>query len=152
VRAGTPQEVFTQIWEELAAFQEVHISEVTLTVLDRDSFDKTLVATWADRPQTAQVHASVRADGQREIAGKQETVSLNFEGRFEEIRSMLSPIWPFKSQGDLDITIAISLTFNPPLSLTDGALEVYRTALIHANQGNIEVRAVPVRVRLSGGV
>jgi hypothetical protein len=65
---------------------------------------------------------------------------------------MLSPIWPFKSQGELDITIAVSLTFHPPLSLTDGALEVYRTALMHANQGTIEGRVVPVRVRLSGGV
>jgi hypothetical protein len=76
VRAGTPQEVFIQIWEELAAFQEVHVSEVTLTVIDRDSFDNTLLATWADRPQTAQIHGSVRADGQREIAGKQETKSI----------------------------------------------------------------------------
>jgi hypothetical protein len=76
---------------------------------------------------------------------------LGFEGRFEEVRSMLSPVWPFRSQGELDVTIAVRLTFNPPLDFTDTTLETYRTALMNANQGNIEVRVVPMRTRRAGG-
>jgi hypothetical protein len=51
----------------------------------------------------------------------------------------------------LDVTIAVRLTFNPPLDLTDAALETYRTALMNANQGNLEVRVVPMRSRRAGG-
>jgi hypothetical protein len=150
-RAGTPREALTQLWDELSAFRHVQIAELTLTVNDRDSFDNTLLATWADRPPTAQPHASVVATGQREVSSKQETVSLGFEGRFEEVRSMLSPVWPFRSQGELDVTIAVRLTFNPPLDFTDATLETYRTALMNANQGNMEVCVVPVRSRRAGG-
>jgi hypothetical protein len=149
--AGTPREVLTQLWETLGGFRGVQISEITLTVNDRDAFDNTLLATWADRPPLSQVHTSVMASGQREVSGKQETVRTEFEGRFEEVRAMLSPIWPFKSQGELDVTIAVRLTFNPPLDLTDAALEVYRTALMNANQGNLEGRIVPVRTKRAGG-
>jgi hypothetical protein len=85
------------------------------------------------------------------VSSKQETVSLGFEGRFEEVRAMLSPVWPFRSQGELDVTIAVRLTFNPPLDFTDATLETYRTALMNANQGNIEVRVVPMRSRRAGG-
>jgi hypothetical protein len=51
----------------------------------------------------------------------------------------------------LDVTIAVRLTFNPPLDFTDTTLETYRTALMNANQGNIEVRVVPMRTRRAGG-
>jgi len=149
--AGTPREVLTQLWETLGGFRQVQISEITLTVNDRDAFDNTLLATWADRPPMAQTHTSVMANGQREVSGKQETVRIEFEGRFEEVRAMLSPVWPFKSQGELDVTIAVRLTFNPPVDLTDAALEIYRTALMNANQGNMEGCIIPVRTRRAGG-
>jgi hypothetical protein len=149
--AGTPREALTQLWDGLSAFHHVQISELTLTVNDRDSFDNTLLATWADRPPMAQPHTSVVANGQREVSSKQETVSLGFEGRFEEVRAMLSPVWPFKNQGELDLTIAVRLTFSPPLDYTDATLETYRTALMNANQGNLEVRVVPMRNRRAGG-
>jgi hypothetical protein len=150
-RAGTPREALTQLWEEVSAFRHVQISAMTLTVNDRDSFDNTLLATWADRPPMAQPHTSVVANGQREVGSKQETVSLGFEGRFEEVRSMLSPVWPFRNQGELDVTIVVHLTFNPPLDFTDATLETYRTALMNASQGNLEVRVVPMRTRRAGG-
>ena len=123
IRAGTPREVLVQIWDELAGFKDVQVSEMMLTVTDRDSFDNTLLATWADRPQAARAHVSVTAAGQREVGGRQETVRLDFEGRFEEVRTMLSPIWPFKSQGELEVTIAVHLVCDPPLALADSALE-----------------------------
>ena len=149
--AGTPREVLTQLWETLGGFRQVQISEITLTVNDRDAFDNTLLATWADRPPMAQPHASVMASGQREVSGKQETVRTEFEGRFEEVRAMLSPIWPFKSQGELEVTITVRLTFIPPVDLTDAALEIYRTALMNANQGNMEGCITPMRTRRAGG-
>lgn len=149
--AGTPREALTQLREALGAFRRVQLAELTLTVNDRDSFDNTLLATSADRPPAAQPHASVIANGQREVGGKHETVHVAFEGRVEEVRAMLSPVWPFKNQGELDVTIAVRLTFNPPLDLADATLETYRTALMNANQGNIEVGVVPVRSRRAGG-
>lgn len=152
VRAGTPREVLVQIWDELGGFRDVQVTEMMLTVTDRDSFDNTLLATWADRPQAARAHVSVTAAGQREISGRQETVRLDFEGRFEEVRVMLSPIWPFKTQGELEITIAVYLLYDPPLALTDSALDAYRTALMNANQGKLEARVVPNRAPRLGGV
>src|SRR5262245_2275374 len=92
IRAGTPREVLVQIWDELGGFKDVQVAEMMLTVTDRDSFDNTLLATWADRPQAARTYVSVTAAGQREFGGRQETVRLDFEGRFEEVRTMLSPI------------------------------------------------------------
>jgi hypothetical protein len=113
IRAGTPREVLVQIWDELSGFKDVHVAEIMLTVTNRDSFDNTLLATWADRPQAARTHVSVTAAGQREVGGRQETVRLDFEGRFEEVRTMLSPIWPFKNQGELEVTIAVHLVCVP---------------------------------------
>jgi hypothetical protein len=152
IRAGTPREVLVQIWDELGGFKDVQVAEMMLTVTDRDSFDNTLLATWADRPQAARTHVSVTAAGQREVGGRQETVRLDFEGRFEEVRTMLSPIWPFKNQGELEVTIAVHLVCDPPLALVDSALEAYRTALINANQGSLEARVVPTRAPRPGGV
>ena len=114
-----------------------------LTVTDRDSFDNTLLATWADRPQAARTHVSVTAAGQREVGGRQET-RLDFEGRFEEVRTMLSPSGLSKV-GELEVTIAVHLVCDPPLALTDSTLETYRIALMNANQGNLEARVVPTR-------
>jgi hypothetical protein len=145
--AGTPREAFTRIWEELGIFQGVQITEITITATDRDTLDNTLVATWADRPGSAQSHVSLQAAGQREVQEKQETVDLRFEGRFDEIRSMLSPIWPFERQGELDVTVTVQLTFDPPVGMGDNSLERYRTALMDANQGTIEVHVLPFRFR-----
>src|SRR5205085_4356844 len=118
----------------------------SLTVEDRESFDNTLLVTWVDRPRAAQVHASVMANGQRQAGGKTETISLAFEGRFEEIRSLLAPVWPFRAQGELQVTITVSLKFQPTPELTDAELETYRTSLVNANQGRLEAKLVPVRV------
>src|SRR5262249_12131968 len=152
IRAGTPREVLVQIWDELGGSKDVQVAEIMLTVTDRDSFDNTLLATWADRPQAARTHVSVTAAGQREVGGRQETVRLDFEGRFEEVRTMLSPIWPFKSQGELEVTIAVHLIYESPLALADSALETYRLALMNANQGSLEARVVPTRTQRLGGV
>jgi hypothetical protein len=146
-RAGTPREVFVQLWDELGAFRDVYVRELSITATDRDALDNTLFATWADRPATAVCHASLTAAGQREIQGKQETASLSFEGRFEEVRAILSPLWPFKRQGDLEMTITVSLRFDPTIPLGNPSLETYRTALMNANQGTIEANVIPARVR-----
>jgi hypothetical protein len=148
---GTPREALTRIWDELSKFREVQVSEMTLTVNDRDSLDNSLFVTWADRPKAAHAHASVTANGQREVAGMQETVNLRFEGRFEEVRTMLSPVWPFEKQGELDVSISVRLTFSPSMALSDEGLEQYRTALMNCNQGTLEARIVPVRTRRPGG-
>ena len=74
------------------------------------------------------------------------------EKGYEEVRTMLSPIWPFKSQGELEITIAVHLVCDPPLTLADSALETYRIALMNANQGSLEARVVPTRAQRLGGV
>ena len=124
IRAGTPREALVQIWDELGGFKDVQVAEMMLTVTDRDSFDNTLLATWADRPQAARTHVSVTAAGQREVGGRQETVRLDFEGRFEEVRTMLSPSGLSKVGGR--VTIAVHLVCDPPLALTDSALETYR--------------------------
>jgi hypothetical protein len=151
IHAGTPREVLVHLWDELVVFKDVQVAEMMLTVTDRDSFDNTLLATWADRPLTARSYVSVTAAGQREVGGRQETVRLDFEGRFEEVRTMLSPIWPFKSQGELEVIIAVHLVCDPPLALVDSALEAYRTALMNANQGSLEARVVPTRAPRPGG-
>ena len=149
--AGTPREVLVRIWEELGSFHDLRVSEISITAVDRDTLDNTLVATWADRPESAQTHVSLRAAGEREMQGKTETVNLDYEGRFEEVRSMLSPLWPFQRQGDLDIRINVRIAFDPPVGLGDGSLETYRTALMNANQGSLEIRLVPARTpRLRG--
>jgi hypothetical protein len=150
--AGTPREVFTRIWEELGIFQRVQIAEITITATNRDTLDNTLVATWADRPVSAQSHVSLQAAGQREVQGKQETVDLRFEGRFDETRNMLSPIWPFERQGELDVTVTVQLTFDPAVGMGDNSLERYRTAIMDANQGTIEVHVLPFRFRRQRGV
>lgn len=145
--AGTPREVFIRIWEELGIFPGVRIAEMTLIATDRNTLDNTLVATWADRPVNAQSHVSLQAAGQREVQGKREVVDLRFEGRFNETRNMLSPIWPFERQGELDVTVTVQLAFDPPVGMGDNSLERYRTALMDANQGTVEVNVVPFRFR-----
>jgi hypothetical protein len=147
--AGTPREVLTHLWEELAPFKDVRVAELSLTVNQREGFDNTLRATWADRPKTANTHASVTAAGQRDADGRTESVNMAFEGRFEEVSTMLSPVWPFQ-KGDLDMTIAVRLIFDPPVALADGALDTYRTAIMNANQGTMSARVVPVRKRQGG--
>jgi hypothetical protein len=146
-QVGTPREAMTALWDALSSQRNIEVAELIVTVEDRESFDNTLLATWADRPRMVQVHASVVANGQRVVGGKTETVSLSFEGRFEEIRSQMAPIWSFGNQGELQLTIRVSLRFHPTPGLTDAELETYRTALINANQGRLEVKLVPVRGR-----
>lgn len=143
---GTPREALTKIWEEIGTFRDAGVRELRLVATDRDTLDNTLVATWADRPAAAAPHATVTAAGQREVNGKVESVNLSFEGRFEELRPLLSPLWPFGRTGELDVTIAVQLFFDPPVALGDGALETYRTAVMNANQGILEARAVPCRL------
>ena len=46
-------------------------------------------------------------------AGKTETISLVFEGRFEEIRSLLGQSGCIRTQGELQLTISVSLKFQP---------------------------------------
>jgi hypothetical protein len=70
---------------------------------------------------------------------------VEFEGRFEECRNILVPAWPFLTQGDLDLTISVRMTFQPPIAVDDDNLTSYRRAMMHANQGTMEVHAVPVR-------
>jgi hypothetical protein len=146
-QVGTPREALTALWDALAAQRNIQVDELSITVEDRESFDNTLLATWADRPRAAQVHASLVANGQRVVGGKTETVSLSFEGRFEEIRSFLAPVWPFRNQGELQVTISVRFKFQPAPDLTDADLGTYRTALVNANQGRLEVKLVPVRAR-----
>ena len=145
-QTGTPREALIKLWEALSAYQGVALAELTMTATDRDTLDNTLLATWTDRPAAARVHTSIRAMGQREVAGSPETLELNYEGRFEEVRTMLSPVWPFGQQGDLDLTVAVRLSFDPPLPMGDPAIESYRTALMNANQGTVEVRMAPARL------
>ena len=66
-------------------------------------------------------------------------------------RPLLAPVWPFARGGQLDLTLTLTWRFAPPLPLTDGALQAYRTALINANQGQIGVPAIPVRRTREGG-
>jgi Protein of unknown function (DUF499) len=146
-QVGTPREALTASWDALSDQRAIRLDELAITVEDRESFDNTLLATWADRPRSAQSHASVVASGQRVVGGKTETVSLSFEGRFEEVRTFLAPLWSFRNQGELQVTISVSLKFPQPPELTDAEVETYRTALINANQGRLEVKLVPVRAR-----
>jgi hypothetical protein len=146
-QAGTPREALTALWDSLAGQRNVQVAELVLTVEDRESFDNTVLATWADRPRGAQVHASVVASGQRVVSGKTETINLGFEGRFEEIRSLLAPVWSFRNQGELQVTISVSLKFRPTPELNDADLTTYRTALVNASQGRLEAKLVPVRAR-----
>ena len=54
-QAGTPREVLTGLWDALAGQRNVRVAELALAVEDRETFDNTLLATWADRPKAAQV-------------------------------------------------------------------------------------------------
>ncbi len=144
-RTGTPREVLAGAWEDLAVFPAVRLSELRMFVHSRDAFDNTLRSTWADRPQAATVTAEVRASGQREVDGRNETVTVTFNGRFEEIHGMLAPIWPFDRHGSLHVRIEVRLAFHPAVALDNAALDTYRTALMNANQGEISVEAVPAR-------
>jgi hypothetical protein len=148
---GTPREVLTHLWESLATFKDVRVVSLMLAVDQRDGFDNTLRATWADRPRAAVVSAAVSARGQRSVGGATETIQLNYAGRFEELTTMLAPVWPFQSTGELDVTIEVLLRFDTPVLLTDGPLTTYRTALMSANQGTLHARAVPARKHLGGG-
>lgn len=152
VKVGTPREAITAVWDALAALRNLRVAELALSVEDRESFDNTLRVAWADRPKAAQVHATLVANGQRVVEGKTEAVNLTFEGRFETLKDLLAPLWPFRGgQGELQVTIAVSLKFADPPATDDPALETFRTALMNAGQGQMEVRLVPVRPRKTGG-
>ncbi len=149
--SGTPREALTAIWEQLAVHRNIELSELRLTVDDRAAFDNTLLATWPDRPTLAESEAEVHAEGVRQAEGGRETIVLDYTGRFEELRTLLAPVWPFARRGQLTLTLTLTWRFEPPLPLTDGPLQAYRAALINANQGQIEVRAVPARRAREGG-
>lgn len=151
-QVGTPREAITAAWDTLAAGRNLRVAELALSVEDRESFDNTLRVAWADRPKAAQVHATLVANGQRVAEGKTEALNLTYEGRFEALQSLLAPIWPFRTgQGELQVTIAVSLKFPDPPALDDPDLVAFRTALVNANQGRVEIRLVPVRPRKTGG-
>ena len=57
----------------------------------------------------------------------------------------MAPVWPFGKQGELQVTITVSLKFPSPPELNDADLETYRTAVTNANQGRLEGKVVPVR-------
>jgi hypothetical protein len=142
---GTPREALTSVWDRLREYRAVELSELRITVNDRTTFDNTLQATWADRPPAALAEAEIRAQGVREVEGRPERLVVQFAGRFEEVRAVLAPVWPFTRGGQLNLELTLTLRFDPPVSLDDGALTTYRTALMNANQGQLEAEAVPVR-------
>jgi hypothetical protein len=146
---GTPYQVLTSLWNTLAAHKDVRVAELVLTVNQRDAFDNTLRATWSDRPKSAHVTASVSVGGQRTSETGKETVNLSYDGRFEEVSTLLAPLWSFQ-KGEFDLTIAVQFTFDTPVPLTDPPHETYRMAIMNANQGTLEGRVVPVR-KPSGG-
>jgi hypothetical protein len=153
VQVGTPREALTAAWDALATARNVRIAELVLSVEDRESFDNTLRVAWADRPKAAQVHATLVANGQRVVEGKTEAINVTYEGRFETLKELLAPLWPFRSgQGELQVTITVALKFAEPPAVDDAALGTFRTALMNAGQGRIEARLVPVRPRKTGGV
>ena len=152
VQVGTPREALTAAWDALAATRNVRVAELVLSVEDRESFDNTLRVAWADRPRAAQVHATLVANAQRVVEGKTEAVNVTYEGRFETLRDLLAPLWPFRGgQGELQVTITVGLKFAEPPAVDDAALRAFRTALMNAGQGQIEVWIVPVRPRRTGG-
>lgn len=142
---GTPREALTSIWDQLRAFRNIELAELLLTADDRAAFDNTLVATWPDRPPAARAEVTVAAEGQRQIEGQRETLRVDYFGRFDDVRALLTPIWPFGRTGQLSLQLTLALRFDPPAPLDDARLEAYRNALVNANQGQIEVRAVPLR-------
>jgi hypothetical protein len=103
------------------------------------------MATWPDRPTSAAATGSVQARGERTADGRTERIELSFEGRFEELRPLLAPVWPFASGGRLSVEVTLGLRFEPPVRLDDASLATYRTALINANQGSLTVRVTPAR-------
>ncbi len=145
--SDTPRQALTHAWDSLGSFPGIRLARLELTVNSREALDNTLRATWADRPTNAKTFTALSANGQREIDGTRESVSLSFEGRFEEVATLLSPIWPFQRSGDLDVTVTVSLSFDPPVALSDPALDTYRTAVMNANQGMLHLRAIPARKR-----
>jgi hypothetical protein len=98
------------------------------------------------------VHATLVANAQRVVEGKTEAVNLTYEGRFETLRDLLAPLWPFRGgQGELQVAITVALKFPDPPAVDDAALGAFCTALMNAGQGRLEVRLVPVRPRKTGG-
>jgi hypothetical protein len=148
---GTPKETFQHLGEKVEGFSNVQISELILTVTSRDAFDNTLRATWADRPLSATVTARVKANGQREIGQRNETIDLAYDGRFEEITGLLAPIWPFEKDRGLELTITVTFKFEPPVETTDSGLVTYQNAMINANQGTLQATIVPVLRPSDGG-
>ncbi len=148
--SGTPQEIFNNLSEQVEAFTDIGISELILTVTSRDAFDNTLRATWADRPPSAAVSARIHAVGQREIDERSETISLEYDGRFEEITGLLAPIWSFEKDNGLELTITVSFKFDPPVEKDDSGLINYQHAMTEANQGTMQATLVPVRRSLDG--
>jgi hypothetical protein len=50
----------------------------------------------------------------------------------------------------MDLTVTLRLLFNPALSLGDSPLETYKTAVMNANQGTLELKVIPVRTAVGG--
>lgn len=143
--SGTPREALTRAWDRLAEYPGVRIAGLSLTVLDRDTLENTLAATWVDRPVGAGCQVSLDVSGQRTVEERTETARLEYQGRFEEVRALLAPLWTFKTRGELSLTLTLQLRFDPPVPADDRAMEEYRSALMNANQGSLEVAVRPAR-------
>lgn len=100
--SGTPREALTATWDALRTHRNAEVGALRLTAGDRATYDNTLLATWADRPTNALSETHVHAEGAREIEGRRESLSLEFTGRFEEVRALLAPVWPFARGGPLN--------------------------------------------------
>jgi hypothetical protein len=146
---GTPREVMTQIWEQWNGRAELNLVSIEIAVNSRDALDGTLTATWPDRPSGARIECQLHASCKR-FTSIEEQLNLDYNGRFEELRNMLTPVWPFSQQGEIDFNVRLKLTFSSPIPFTDPVVITYRDALTTANQGIITAMAVPVR-RLYAG-
>ncbi len=145
-RVNTPRLALTEVWEALAPSPDIRVAELTISVSDRESFDNTLRAAWADRPKNALIHSTLSAQGRRNTGEKDESINLMYEGKFENIQTLMAPIWSFSS-GELQVSITATLKFDDPPKLSDQHLEGFRTSLMNADQGQIAVRLVPARRR-----
>ena len=142
---GTPREALTRAWEELSGQKDLALSEFSITLQSRETFDNTVRAAMPDLPESASAKIAIEAEAVRETDDGDEELSVNFKGRFSEAVKILPVIWPFQNGGKLSATIVLDLVFAPPVDLADAALIAFRDSMAEANQGEMEVRLTPVR-------
>jgi hypothetical protein len=144
--SGTPREALTAAWDKLTAYDDAQVVEVALTVNERGALENTLMAAWPDRPPNASPQVSLTARGERLSEGRTERLTLDFVGRFDQVRALLAPVWSFGADdGRLDVQVTLRLRFDPPIPAAEAALATYRSALINANHGTIAALVTPYR-------